>query len=222
MSFLDAASVDPAVRALRPDYSALLLVATGLTPGPSDAFSERALVSAVSAAPPVDAPHVVQWREAFRAFGAKPQRTRPSVDALLRRVDALPRIDRLTDTYNAVSVRHAVPIGGEDLAAYEGRCGSCGPCGDEDFDTVADGAAVVEHPLPGEVVWRDDRGRHLPAVELAAVRAHPDHRHDHRRRVHPRRPGRAGRRRAAGGRGRPDLPAARANPSVVVGSRLLP
>lgn len=158
MSFLDTASVDPAVRALRPDYSALLLVATGLTPGPSDAFSERALVSAVSAAPPVDAPHVVQWREAFRAFGAKPQRTRPSVDALLRRVDALPRIDRLTDTYNAVSVRHAVPVGGEDLAAYEGPLRLVRAVGDEDFDTVADGAAVVEHPLPGEVVWRDDRG----------------------------------------------------------------
>ena len=39
-----------------------------------------------------------------------------------------------------------------------GRCGWCGPTGDEDFDTFADGAAVVEHPLPGEVVWRDDRG----------------------------------------------------------------
>ena len=158
MSWLDAAWVDPAVTSLRPDYHALLLVATGLTPGPPDAQSERALEAAASAAAPLDAPHLEQWREAFRAFGAKPQRTRPSVDSLLRRVDALPRIDRLTDTYNAVSVRHGVPVGGEDLAAYVGPLRLVRAAGDEDFDTVADGAAVVEHPLPGEVVWRDDRG----------------------------------------------------------------
>jgi DNA/RNA-binding domain of Phe-tRNA-synthetase-like protein len=32
------------------------------------------------------------WREAYRAFGAKPQRTRNSLEALLRRVETgLPR-----------------------------------------------------------------------------------------------------------------------------------
>jgi DNA/RNA-binding domain of Phe-tRNA-synthetase-like protein len=157
-AWLGTAWVDPAVTLLRPDYHALLLVATGLTPGPSDAHSERALVAAASAAPPLDAPHLAEWREAFRAFGAKPQRTRPSVEGLVRRADALPRIDRLTDLYNAVSVRHAVPVGGEDLAAYAGPLRLVRAAGDEDFDTIADGAAVVEHPLPAEVVWRDDRG----------------------------------------------------------------
>jgi DNA/RNA-binding domain of Phe-tRNA-synthetase-like protein len=28
--------------------------------------------------------------------------------------------------------------------------------GEEPFDTVADGVAVIEHPEPGEAVWRDD------------------------------------------------------------------
>jgi DNA/RNA-binding domain of Phe-tRNA-synthetase-like protein len=38
--------------------------------------------------------------------------------ALLRRVPVgLPRIDRLTDVNNAVSVLHVMPIGGEDQAA---------------------------------------------------------------------------------------------------------
>jgi DNA/RNA-binding domain of Phe-tRNA-synthetase-like protein len=46
---------------------------------------------------PEDVPQVADWRDAYRAFGAKPQRTRPSVEALLRRLDGgLPRIDRLT------------------------------------------------------------------------------------------------------------------------------
>jgi DNA/RNA-binding domain of Phe-tRNA-synthetase-like protein len=30
--------------------------------------------------------------------------------------------------------------------------------GDERFDTVRDGAPVIEHPEAGEIVWRDDRG----------------------------------------------------------------
>ena len=30
--------------------------------------------------------------------------------------------------------------------------------GTEPFDTVADGEPVTDHPLPGEVVWRDDAG----------------------------------------------------------------
>ena len=52
---------------------------------------------------PEELPQVAQWREAFRAFGAKPQRTWPSVEALLCRLTGVPRIDRITDVYNAVS-----------------------------------------------------------------------------------------------------------------------
>src|SRR5262249_45320575 len=93
------------------------------------------------------------------AFGAKPQRTRPSVEALLRRVDGgLPRIDRITDAYNAASIACLLPVGGEDLARYEGPARLVRAAGDEAFDTSADGQPVVERPEPGEVVWRDDRG----------------------------------------------------------------
>ena len=104
-------------------------------------------------------PHVAAWREAYRAFGAKPQRTRNSLEALLRRAPSgLPRVNRLTDVYNAVSVLHAVPVGGEDLDRYVGPPVLRRASGDEPFDTVADGAPVVEHPDPGEVVWCDDAG----------------------------------------------------------------
>ena len=157
--WLDDARIDPAVAALRPDYRALLLVAEGLAPGPSDEWSEGLLAAAEQAAPPVDHPHVLAWAEAFRAFGAKPQRTRPSLTALLRRApDGLPRVDRLTDAYNAVSVRHAVPVGGEDLDAYAGSIRLVRAAGDEPFETVAAGEPVMESPEPGEVVWRDDAG----------------------------------------------------------------
>jgi DNA/RNA-binding domain of Phe-tRNA-synthetase-like protein len=165
VSWLSTAFVDPAVYALRPDYRASLILAENLTPGPSDAGSEKLLADAEArhqgefATGWEQHPHVIGWREAFRAFGAKPQRFRPSVEALLRRVpEGLPRIDRLTDSYNAVSVAHLLPIGGEDVDAYQGPLRLVRAAGDEPFDTVASGAPATEHPQPGEVVWRDDLG----------------------------------------------------------------
>ncbi|MGY1737585.1 B3/B4 domain-containing protein [Geodermatophilus sp. SYSU D00684] len=165
--WLAAAAVDDAVLALRPDYRALLLTADGLQGGPSDAASERVLAAAEATARerlngrrPEELPHPAAWREAYRAFGAKPQRTRPSVEALLRRLDAdgLPRIDRITDVYNAVSIAHLLPLGGEDRAAYAGPPRLVRADGSEPFDTTAGGEPAVEHPEPGEVVWRDDAG----------------------------------------------------------------
>jgi DNA/RNA-binding domain of Phe-tRNA-synthetase-like protein len=165
-AWLAGAWLDETVAALRPDYRAVLVVADGLTPGPSDPSTERMLRAAEARArsvlgdAPVEShPHVAAWRDAFRAFGAKPQRTRPSVEALLRRLPhGLPRIDRLTDTYNAVSVAHVLPVGGEDLDCYKGSLHLTRAAGDEPFETTADGRAVIDHPEVGEVVWRDDAG----------------------------------------------------------------
>jgi DNA/RNA-binding domain of Phe-tRNA-synthetase-like protein len=159
--WLDDASIDPAVCELRPDYRALIVVADGLRPGPGDEFSESMLAAAEAGAcaDPGAHPHVAAWHEAFRSFGAKPKRVRPSVDALLRRAPGgLPRIDRLTDIYNAVSVAHVLPIGGEDLDRYEGPAQLVRAEGTEPFEVTVGGAPEVEHPRPGEVVWRDDAG----------------------------------------------------------------
>lgn len=164
--YLAGAAVDAAVFALRPDYRAMLLAVDGLVPGPSDAASEGSLRAAEETAkvalreqPPEALPHVAAWREAYRAFGAKPQRTRNSLEALLRRAaTGLPRVNRLTDLYNAVSVAHQIPLGGEDLARYVGPPRLVRADGTEPFDTVAAGATIVEHPEPGEVIWRDDEG----------------------------------------------------------------
>jgi DNA/RNA-binding domain of Phe-tRNA-synthetase-like protein len=164
--FLAGARVDAAVFELRPDYRALLLAVEGIVPGPSDEASEQRLRAAEAAArdamadrPVEELAHVAAWREAYRAFGAKPQRTRNSLEALLRRTaSGLPRVNRLTDVYNAVSVLHAIPLGGEDLTCYVGPPRLVRATGGEPFDTGADGEPVVEHPQPGEVVWCDDAG----------------------------------------------------------------
>jgi DNA/RNA-binding domain of Phe-tRNA-synthetase-like protein len=165
--FLAGAWVDEAVFALRPDYRAVLLAVDGIIPGPSDASSDALLQAAETSARqalrdvPVDQlPHVASWRDAYRGFGAKPQRTRNSVEALLRRAagSGLPRVNRLTDLYNAVSVLHRLPLGGEDLIRYAGAPRLVRATGEEPFDTGAEGAPVVEHPEPGEVVWCDSAG----------------------------------------------------------------
>ena len=67
-------------------------------------------------------------------------------------------MNRLTDLYNAISVLHQVPLGGEDLARYAGPPRLVRATGEESFDTVADGDTVTEHPEVGEVVWCDDTG----------------------------------------------------------------
>jgi DNA/RNA-binding domain of Phe-tRNA-synthetase-like protein len=103
---------------------------------------------------PLDHPHLVAWREAFRAFGAKPKRYQCSAEALIRRAssgDGLPRINRLVDLYNAVSVQWAVPVGGEDIDRVVGTVRLRFATGDEPFDGG-------EPPKPGEVVWADEAG----------------------------------------------------------------
>ncbi|HEX5533384.1 MAG TPA: phenylalanine--tRNA ligase beta subunit-related protein [Actinomycetales bacterium] len=164
--FLEGAHVDPEVMELRPDYRAMLLAVDELVPGPSDEASEALLRAAEVSArealrdrAPEDLPHVAAWREAYRAFGAKPQRTRNSLEALLRRATSgLPRVNRLTDLYNAISVLHQIPLGGEDLLRYAGPPRLVRATGEEPFDTAASGETAIEHPESGEVVWCDENG----------------------------------------------------------------
>src|SRR5512140_782422 len=120
----------------------MLLTADGIVAGPCDQASDALLRAAEAAAaealrgrPVEQLPHIAAWREAYRAFGAKPQRTRSSVEALTRRAEGgLPRVDRLTDLYNAVSVLHQLPVGGEDLSRYCGAPQLIRATGAETFD----------------------------------------------------------------------------------------
>lgn len=164
--FLAACDIAPEVLDLRPDYRVLLLVAQGLRPDAPTSTGEELLQTAeaharalLSDTPVEQLAHVAAWREAYRAFGAKPQRTRNSLEALLRRAGkGLPRINAITDVYNAISILHGLPVGGEDLDGYIGPARVVRASGDEVFDTVTKGEPVSEHPDPGEVVWRDDAG----------------------------------------------------------------
>jgi len=153
-SFVPA--VDSAIWQRYPDYRALSVVVRGFAPVDCPAMAPAPLV-----APVWMADHLEAWRAAFRAFGANPKKTPCSVEALWKRVEkngALPQIDLVVDLYNALSIRFGACFGGEDMDRYAGAPRLAVAGGDEPFDTMRDGAPVVEHPEPGEVVWRDDQG----------------------------------------------------------------
>ncbi|MFC7846007.1 B3/4 domain-containing protein [Streptomyces sp. NPDC001046] len=161
-------TVSDGVRALAPGFTHVAVEAHGLVNGPSTEASAalldasaRRLAARLDGRAPHEDPHMAAWRETYTAFGSKPSRTRNSAEALAKRAlsDAgLPRINLLVDLYNAVSVAHLIPVGGEDLDRIEGGMRLLRATGGEEFVTVAGGEETVEHPDAGEVVWCDDRG----------------------------------------------------------------
>lgn len=163
-AFLDSCHITPDVFELRPDYRALLITVTGLdsttyasNTAHVDALIEQAQQHAeqlLEGSPVEELPHIASWREAYRAFGAKPQRTRNSLEALTRRAPGgLPRVGTLTDIYNALSVLYQIPLGGEDLDKYAGPAILTRSDGTEPFPTTSHGEPVTENPTPGEVIW---------------------------------------------------------------------
>ncbi|CCV03038.1 conserved hypothetical protein [Mesorhizobium metallidurans STM 2683] len=103
----------------------------------------------------------MSWSDAYVLFGAKPNRTPCSAQALRKRVlkdGTLPTINPVVDLYNAVSLKYAIPVGGENHDAYVGRPFLTIADGTETFDTLMNGEAVDDPPLLGEVIWRDDIG----------------------------------------------------------------
>ena len=161
-------TVSDEVRALAPGFTHVAVEAQGLVNGPSTEGTSallddaaRRLAVRLDGRPVHEDPHMAAWRETYTAFGSKPNRTRNSAEALAKRAlsDAgLPRINVLVDIYNAISVAHLIPVGGEDTDHILGAMNLVRATGDEDFVTVAAGEETVEHPDAGEVVWRDDAG----------------------------------------------------------------
>ncbi|MGW6099787.1 B3/B4 domain-containing protein [Streptomyces sp. NPDC055157] len=161
-------TVSDDVRTLAPGFTHLAVEARGLVNGESNEDSSallddatRRLVARLDGRAPHEDSHVAAWRDTYTAFGAKPSRTRNSAEALAKRAlteAGLPRINLLVDLYNAISVAHLIPVGGEDTDRIQGAMRLVRSTGQEPFRTVAGGEETVEHPEPGEVVWCDDEG----------------------------------------------------------------
>lgn len=101
---------------------------------------------------------VAPWRAAFGTFGVKPSKFRSSIESMLRSAQSgrLRSINPLVDLYNTISLRHLLPVGGEDLTKVAGDIRLTRAHGDEFFVPI--GASTPEPPPPGAVIYRDDAG----------------------------------------------------------------
>jgi DNA/RNA-binding domain of Phe-tRNA-synthetase-like protein len=102
-----------------------------------------------------DDPRIASWHAAYRSFGTNPKRTRPSVEALQRRLDRqgrLPRISPAVDAYNLVSVRFGVPAGAFDLGTLGERVDIRHAAEGDGFTPLGEPEAR-ETPAAGEVVY---------------------------------------------------------------------
>ncbi len=133
-----------------------------------------------------DLVEIRDWRAAYRAFGCKKTSYRNSCEALLRRLrsDAgLPSVLPLVDLYNALSVKHLVPIGADDVEKLAPPLAFRFARPGDGFLDLARDPPENDPPAVGEVVytdsekclcrrwnWRQDaRSRIRPGTRDAAV-----------------------------------------------------
>ena len=101
---------------------------------------------------------VAVWREAYQQFKTK-KGARCSIENLLKRVlkgNPVGSITPSVDIYNTVSLKYALPVGGEDIDSFDGdiRLGITG--GGDAFQPLGDEEDAPT--LEGELCYRDNAG----------------------------------------------------------------
>ncbi|HCX02998.1 MAG TPA: hypothetical protein DHM42_00820 [Clostridiales bacterium] len=98
------------------------------------------------------------WRDAFKKFKTK-KGARSSIEALMKRVDkgnSIGTINPLVDIYNSISLKNALPCGGEDIDTFAGDLRLTKAEGEENFITL--GSEKSAPPYEGEIIYKDDKG----------------------------------------------------------------
>lgn len=98
------------------------------------------------------------WRAAYKAFGVKKTSYRSSVERLLKQIQqgrGLPRVNPLVDTYNAISARHWLPIGADDLDRVSGPLAFRRARTGESFQPLGGAPGADDPPKIDEVVYAD-------------------------------------------------------------------
>ncbi len=101
---------------------------------------------------------VKRWRETYKKFNAN-KKYRSSIESLYARTlkgKPLPTINPLVDFYNTISLKYAMPCGGEDLQAVKGDIRLTFANGDEPFYEI--GSNTVQYPAENEIIYKDDGG----------------------------------------------------------------
>ena len=101
-------------------------------------------------------PRINSWRNAYRAFGAKPAKFRSSIEAMVRRVvndNELPGINTVVDIGNIISLRNIVTVGGHAIDEVLNNISLRMATGEEEF--IAFGTDKTENPEPGEIIFTE-------------------------------------------------------------------
>jgi len=101
-------------------------------------------------------PKIAAWRMAYSSFGAKPKKYKGSVESLYRMILKgidLRHINTIVDVYNYISLKHMVPVGGDDTSRVAGDINLTFARGDEIFRPL--NSVENEVAKEGEVVYLD-------------------------------------------------------------------
>jgi lysyl-tRNA synthetase class 2 len=102
-------------------------------------------------------PAVRAWDAAHIKCGSNPNKYPPSAKALLKRISAghtIPFINSAVALFNFISIKHALPCGGDDLAKITGDLVLGISDGSEMFAPISQ-PDKPEHPERGEVIYFD-------------------------------------------------------------------
>ncbi len=122
--------------------------------------AEATLSNRFGNTPVVEHPHIATWREAYHKFGAKPKDYPSSVENLIRRVlngATIKHINNLVSLYNIISLKHIVPVGGEDLDKIVGDV-VLTRAGNEEPAIFLLGEKEARTPHTGEAIYKDEMG----------------------------------------------------------------
>ncbi len=146
-----------------PGYVRGVVIAHDLANGPSPPAliellreAEASVRARVKPEAVAEEPRIKSWREAYRAFGAKPAEFRSSIEAMSRRAlksDQLRSINALVDIGNLISLRYLLPAGAHAIDLLAGDIALRPATGAEQF--IAFGSAETEHPLAGEIIFAE-------------------------------------------------------------------
>jgi len=103
-------------------------------------------------------PRIEAWRKAYSDFGAKPKENRSSVENLYKLVMQgmnLRHINKLVDIYNFISLKHMVPVGGEDIDKIQGDV-VLTFAGPDEPGVLLLGDKEPRAPHAGEVIYKDN------------------------------------------------------------------
>lgn len=103
-------------------------------------------------------PKIDVWRKAYAAFGSKPKEHKSSVESLYHLVlkgVRLRHINNLVDIYNFISLKHLLPVGGEDTDKIQGDI-SLTFATENEPPVLLLGDKEPRPPHLGEVIYKDD------------------------------------------------------------------